>query len=447
MTEKMTLDFLNIIERKKRGEALSPEQISALVEDFTADRLPPYQMAAFFMAVWFRGMTSQETVALTDSMLRSGSQLDLGRIDGPTADKHSTGGVGDKISILLAPLAAECGLYVPMLSGRGLGHTGGTLDKLEAIPGYQIHLPNDSFLDVVTEVGCAIVGQSRDIAPADGKMYALRDVTGTVDCVPLITSSILSKKLAAGPETIVIDLKTGSGAFMSELAQAHTLAESLIATTAHWQRRISVVFSDMSQPLGRAVGHANETIEALKALKSDGRHKAPRDLVELTEQLVVEMVRTAGLIPDPTEALTVIREAWDSGRAFQRAQRWIELQSGHIDPSREDFGLSVAPLAQDVLAPRPGYITTVRCREIGFALADLGGARRRVEEALDLTTGLDFQVSVGDEVDQNQPIATIFSHDLEKAAVAADRIISAVDIADVAAPPEPLILGRLSSDD
>jgi pyrimidine-nucleoside phosphorylase len=439
------LDFLKIIERKKRGEALDPAELSSLVEEFTADRLPPYQMAAFFMAVWFQGMTPQETVALTDSMLRSGSQLDLARLGGPTADKHSTGGVGDKVSILLAPLVAECGLYVPMLSGRGLGHTGGTLDKLEAIPGYQIHLPNARFLDVVAEVGCAIVGQSRDSAPADGQMYALRDVTGTVDCVPLITSSILSKKLAAGPETIVIDLKTGSGAFMSELVQAQALAESLIATTAHWRRRMSVVFSDMSQPLGRAVGHANETIEALAALRGGGHDDAPRDLVELTEQLAVEMIRTAGLISDPAEALTTLREAWKSGRAMQRAQRWIEAQSGRIDPSREDFGLTVAPPSQDVLAPRPGTISNIRCREIGLALADLGGARRRVEETIDLAVGLDFHVAVGEKVVRNQPLVTLYSRDRETSAVAAERIVAAVDIADGPVASQPLILGCLRS--
>jgi len=255
-------DALDIIERKKRGRELDAAEIAALVDGFTRGAVPDYQMAAWLMAVWFRGLTPAETVALTDAMLNSGSRLDVGPLARPTADKHSTGGVGDKVSLLLAPLAAACGLAVPMLSGRGLGHTGGTLDKLAAIPGYRTGLANDEFLRVVAQVGCAIVGQGPGIAPADGRIYALRDVTGTVDCVPLITASILSKKLAAGPAAIVIDLKTGSGAFMPDLAAARDLATALVATAAPYGRRLSVVFSDMSQPLGEAVGHANEAREA-----------------------------------------------------------------------------------------------------------------------------------------------------------------------------------------
>ncbi len=255
-------------------------------------------MAACLMAIWFRGLDVAETIALTDAMLRSGQQLDLGGLPAPTADKHSTGGVGDKVSLLLAPLAAACGLCVPMLSGRGLGHTGGTLDKLAAVPGYRTDLDNATFLRIVGETGCAIIGQGPAIAPADGRIYALRDVTATVDCVPLITASILSKKLAAGPAAIVIDLKTGSGAFMTDLAAARALARALIDVAGHWGRRVAVVFSDMSQPLGVAVGHAVEAVEAFAALRPGGRRSAPADLVALTEDLVAEMLLLSRLDAD-----------------------------------------------------------------------------------------------------------------------------------------------------
>ncbi|MFT5233304.1 MAG: pyrimidine-nucleoside phosphorylase, partial [Candidatus Krumholzibacteriia bacterium] len=304
------MNILEIIEAKKLGRELSPAEIEFVVSGFIADEFPVYQMSAFLMSIWFKGMTPDEIAALTGEMLRSGEQLDTSGLSGLTADKHSTGGVGDKVSLLLAPLAAACGLKVPMLSGRGLGHTGGTLDKLESIPGYKILMENKKFLDLTEQYGCAIVGQSGNIAPADGRIYALRDVSATVDCVPLITASIMSKKLAAGPETIVIDLKTGSGAFMRDLDSAKDLATALVAVGKAYGRRMSVIFSDMDQPLGKAVGHANETIEAFDALRPGNRHTAPQDLVELTEELVADMVRVSGMKTNHEEALAHVRACW-----------------------------------------------------------------------------------------------------------------------------------------
>ncbi len=441
------MNALEILERKKRGEELTPAEITFLIEGFTREEIPAYQMAAFLMAVWFRGLDIDETVALTRAMLESGEQLDLSTLTGPTADKHSTGGVGDKVSLLLAPLAAACGLKVPMLSGRGLGHTGGTLDKLEAIPGYRILLGNDEFLSIVEEVGCAIVGQSRDIAPADGRIYALRDVTATVDCVPLITASILSKKLAAGPRTIVIDLKTGSGAFMPDLADARRLARALLETGSRWDRSLAVVFSDMSQPLGRAVGHAVETIEAFAALRPQGRAAAPADLVQLTEELVAEMVRVAGLRPDLAGARELVRRRWEEGEGWQRLQAWVAAQGGHLDLDRDDFGLAVAPTAGEVAAERDGYVAAVACREIGHALGDLGGARRRVEDRLDLTAGIAFHVTVGEAVQAGQPLATLYCADPRRAAAAARRIAAAVVLDERPVPVPPLILERLGPPD
>ncbi len=430
------MNILEIIEAKKLGRELTDAEIEFVVTGFTAEAFADYQMSAFLMAVWFRGMTPAETACLTGAMLRSGEELDTGGMSAPTADKHSTGGVGDKVSLLLAPLAAACGLKVPMLSGRGLGHTGGTLDKLEAIPGYRIHMDNDEFLGLTEKVGCAIIGQSGSIAPADGRIYALRDVTATVDCVPLITASIMSKKLAAGPGTIVIDLKTGSGAFMDDLNRARELATALVAVGKLYGRRMSVVFSDMAQPLGRAVGHANETIEAFAALRPGGR------VVTLTEDLVGEMVRVAGLEPDPKAALVRVREAWTSGGAFENMLAWVKAQGGELDPDRDDFGLSVAPLIMELESPESGYLSRVQCRQVGLSLADLGGARLTKEDPLDLTAGIDFLPKVGDKLSRGDVLARIYGTDKAKAAAASSRILSALTFSEAPTPANDLILDR-----
>ncbi len=436
------MNILEIIEAKKLGRELTDAEIEFVVTGFTAEAFADYQMSAFLMAVWFRGMTPAETACLTGAMLRSGEELDTGGMSAPTADKHSTGGVGDKVSLLLAPLAAACGLKVPMLSGRGLGHTGGTLDKLEAIPGYRIHMDNDEFLGLTEKVGCAIIGQSGSIAPADGRIYALRDVTATVDCVPLITASIMSKKLAAGPGTIVIDLKTGSGAFMDDLNRARELATALVAVGKLYGRRMSVVFSDMAQPLGRAVGHANETIEAFAALRPGGRDTAPDDLVTLTEDLVGEMVRVAGLEPDLKAALVRVREAWTSGGAFENMLAWVKAQGGELDPDRDDFGLSVAPLIMELESPESGYLSRVQCRQVGLSLADLGGARLTKEDPLDLTAGIDFLPKVGDKLSRGDVLARIYGTDKAKAAAASSRILSALTFSEAPTPANDLILDR-----
>ncbi len=436
------MNILEIIEAKKQGRELTVPQMEFVVNGFTANAFADYQMSAFLMAVWFQGMTSEETACLTGAMLRSGEELDTSGMSAPSADKHSTGGVGDKVSLLLAPLAAECGLKVPMLSGRGLGHTGGTLDKLEAIPGYRILMDNEEFLGLAERVGCAIIGQGGSIAPADGRIYALRDVTATVDCVPLITGSIMSKKLAAGPGTIIIDLKTGSGAFMDDMTRARELAVALVAVGKLYGRRMSVVFSDMDQPLGRAIGHANETIEAFAALRPAGRDAAPADLVALTEDLVAEMVRVAGLEPDRHAALSRVRDVWESGRAFARMLAWVEAQDGILDPEREDFGLAVAPLALELETPRDGWLAGVDCRQVGLSLADLGGARLTVEDPLDLTAGIDFLPKVGAKVNKGDVLARLFSDDREKAVAASDRILAALAFSEEMVPAHDLILDR-----
>jgi pyrimidine-nucleoside phosphorylase/thymidine phosphorylase len=441
------LDILEIIETKKRGQALAPEIIASVVAEFTADRLPAYQMAAWLMAIWFRGMTANETAALTKSMLESGEQLATDDLGGPTADKHSTGGVGDKVSLLLAPLAAACGLRVPMLSGRGLGHTGGTLDKLEAIPGYRIHLSNAEFLATVREIGCAIVGQSETIAPADGKIYALRDVTGTVDSVPLITASIMAKKLAAGPQTIVIDLKTGSGAFMDDDRRSRELAAALQRIGRRWQRRVAVLLTDMDQPLGVTIGHALETVEAFAALSPDGRRGAPADLVVLTEELTAEMVRVAGVRPDRECALDLVRQVWESGEAFAQMERWVAAQNGRIDPGRADFGLELAPPILDVGAAEDGFLQKIDCRAVGRSLVEIGGARREVGDPIDSSVGVSFRARVGDRVTAAQPVATVHGRDRDAAARTARRITDALTIGPEKVTPRQLIIDRLAEAD
>ncbi len=424
------MDILEILETKKRGGELTAEQLDWLVAGFTAGRIPRYQMAAFLMAVWFRDMTPAETAAFTDSMLRSGEQLDTSDLGGPAADKHSTGGVGDKVSLLLAPLAAACGLRVPMLSGRGLGHTGGTLDKLEAIPGYRIGLDNVAFLDVVRREGCAIVGQSGAIAPADGCIYALRDVTATVDCVPLITASIMSKKLAAGPRTIVIDLKVGTGAFMTDRDRARRLASALTAVGERHGRRMAVLFTDMSQPLGVAVGHATETLEALAALRPGGRESAPADLVAVTEALTAAMVARSGLAADAAAALALVREVWDGGSAWERARGWVEAQGGRLDWDAAQLGLTIAPVGAELPAPADGWLEVTDCRAVGLALADLGGARVRVEDAIDPAVGIDWLVRTGQRVSRGETVARLRAPDGPRREAALARLGRAFAVRD-----------------
>ncbi|MBU2500122.1 thymidine phosphorylase, partial [bacterium] len=314
---------------------------------------------------------------------------------------------------------------------------------LEAIPGYRIHMDNEEFLGIVAREGCAIIGQSGSIAPADGRIYALRDVTATVDCIPLITASIMSKKLAAGPRTIVIDLKTGSGAFMRDLEQARDLARALVAVGGAYGRRMSVIFSDMDQPLGRAVGHACETLEALDALRPGGRDRAPADLVLLTEELTADMVRVAGIAADRESALAIVRGVWDSGQALERMLAWVKAQDGRLDPDREDFGLEVAPLALEVAAPRDGWLAGLDCRQVGLALADMGGARRKVEDPLDLTCGIDFLPRIGDRIARGDVLARVLCAGQDQARSAGERLLAALVFADAAVEPRPLILDRL----
>lgn len=423
------------IEKKRDGQALSPDEIAVFIDGFTRGTIPDYQMAALAMAIYFRGMTFEEITALTEALMRSGRTLDLSGLSRPTADKHSTGGIGDKVSLVLAPLVAACGVAVPMISGRGLGLTGGTLDKLEAIPRYRTRLPISEFLSIVEACGCSIIGQTEDLAPADGKLYALRDVTGTVPSIPLIAASIMSKKLAEGASVLVFDVKCGQGAFMREMTQARELARTLVAIGQALGRRVTAFITGMDQPLGRSVGNALEVQEAIEALKGRG----PEDLVNLTLALGAEMLTLARADLSQDQALTALYESLQNGSALRTFQRMVRLHGGDPgcvdDPSR----LPEAPVRRPLPAPADGYVAEVAADAVGRACLILGAGRRRVEDAVDPAVGLSGLVKVGDRVSQGDPLAIVHARSLSTFEEARAHLQGAFRITDRPPSLDPLI--------
>jgi pyrimidine-nucleoside phosphorylase len=418
-----------IIEKKKRGESLSADEIRWMIERYHAGQVPEYQMSALLMAIWFRGMDGGETADLTAAMLASGEKLDLSGFAAPKVDKHSTGGVGDKVSIALAPLAASLGILVPMLSGRSLGHTGGTLDKLEAIPGFTSRLSGTEMLDLLASVGCFISGQTDEIAPADKKLYALRDVTGTVDCVPLITSSILSKKLSEGIDALVMDVKYGSGAFMRSLSSARALAGALAETGALMGLDVRVLLTAMDEPLGCAVGNALEVIEAVRVLQGSG----PGDLAAVTAALAAEMAVAAQLAGSRREARSLVAAALSSGTAMERFKSWVAAQGGRLDYRRADLGMELAPARAGVEAGGDGYICSMDARAAGEIVIGLGGGRTVIEDRIDPGVGLRFARKVGDRVRAGESLVAVHARDDASAAQAAERLRAAIAIGP--APP------------
>jgi pyrimidine-nucleoside phosphorylase len=431
--------LVELIARKRDGHALSSPQISRLLRAFSEGELADYQMSAFLMAVFFRGMSDEETTALTHAMLHSGDVIDLSEIQGVKVDKHSTGGVGDKVSICLAPLVAACGVKVPMVSGRGLGHTGGTLDKLEAIPGFSVQLDVPAFRRIVAEVGACMIGQTSRIAPADKRIYALRDVTATVESIPLIVASILSKKLAEGICALVLDVKVGRGAFMKTEASARALAEALVRVGTAAGKRVSALLTDMSAPLGRAVGNANETREAIDLLHG----RAPEDLWACTLALGVEMLRLGGVANDATEAEGKLEQAIRSGAALRVLERMIEAQGGdpHVvaDPSRLPRAGTVVP----VLADRSGFVTGIDPLEVGLSAMSMGAGRTRADQQVDPSVGIDLAVRRGDRIAAGAPLAYLVTRSLGDAERVLPRVAAAFRIEDAAAPTPPLVLARI----
>jgi pyrimidine-nucleoside phosphorylase/thymidine phosphorylase len=428
-----------LIERKKRGQALRREEIAWLVDGFTAGRVPAEQMSAFLMAVWFRGLDRDETSFLLDSMMRSGRVLDLSDVPGPKIDKHSTGGIGDKVSLPLAGIAAACGLRVPMVSGRGLGHTGGTLDKLAAIPGYDIRFDEERYRRMLREVGATIVGQSDDLVPADRALYALRDVTGTVDCVPLIVTSILSKKFASGAEGVVMDVKVGSGAFMRDITAARTLAEALVDAGRLFGRAISVLFTRMDEPLGVAVGHAVEVVESLEMLRGGG----PEDLREVTLELAGEMLRLGRLAPDAAAGRRDAERAVASGEALRRFLSMVQAQGGRLLPERPDGGLELAPRVAVVEAPRRAFLAAVDGYEVGTALVELGGGRERQADRIDPAVGLRWLARIGQRQEPGDVLFEVLARPGQDVGGVVRRLQAAVRWSEAPVGTPPRVLERL----
>ena len=426
-----------LIERKRDGHELEPDELAELVLAYARDEVPDYQMAAFCMAVYFRGLSGAETAAITDAMVRSGRSLDLGAALGRTVvDKHSTGGVGDKTSIAVGPLVAACGVPFGKMSGRGLGHTGGTLDKLESIPGFRVELGEAEFVSQVREVGVAIIGQSADLVPADKRLYALRDVTATVENVSLIAASIMSKKIAAGADAIVLDVKVGDGAFMKTLDDARLLAETMVELGRRAGREVVCLLSDMDQPLGRAVGNALEVREAVATLRGDG----PPDFTELVLVATARLLALSDLGIDEEEGRRRAGEAMQDGSAADAYERWVRAQGG--DP--DERVLPEAPVFTTVDAPTAGYVRSLRAISVGNAAARLGAGRATKDDAIDPAVGVVCLKKRGESVAAGEPLAEVHARDADAAAAAAADVAAAYELAAEAPPPRPIVLDVLT---
>jgi pyrimidine-nucleoside phosphorylase len=431
--------FVEIIAKKRDGQALSRADIDAFVEGVGSGELPDYQASALLMAIVLRGLSDEETVWLTDAMVRSGDRLDLSDIEGPKVGKHSTGGVGDKVSLVVAPLVATCGVKVPKMSGRGLGHTGGTLDKLESIPGFRGNLSVEEFKKVLREVGTSIVGQSATLAPADRKLYALRDVTATVESIPLISASVMGKKLAEGTSALVLDVKCGDGAFMKDLHRARMLARSMVSIGGQSGVRTEAVITAMDAPLGRAVGNALEVREAIETLKGGG----PADLRQVTLAIASRMLLLGGVESELEAARDRVDVVLASGRAVETLARMIERQGGNPRVIDDDALLPAARCRHRLLAGRSGYVTSTLAEALGRASSVMGAGRARVGDPVDPAVGLVMLVKPGDAVGEGTPVVELHHRDGLGLEAALDLCRQAVVIGDEAPAPRPMILGEV----
>lgn len=426
------MSVVEIIQRKRDGSELTAAEIDEIV----LGDVPEYQLTAFLMAVYFRGMNPAETFALTDAMVRSGETIDLhAAIGRRVVDKHSTGGVGDKATLAVGPVVAACGVPFGKMSGRGLGHTGGTLDKLESIRGFRVELSTDEFVQQVREAGIAVVGQSANLVPADKKLYSLRDVTATVDNVSLIAASIMSKKIASGADAIVLDVKVGDGAFMKTVAEAEVLAEAMIALGRHAGRDVVVELTDMDQPLGRAVGNALEVRESLATLRGEG----PDDLTELVVESCAHLLELSDLGVDLAEGRRRAEAAIADGSAVEAYERWIRAQGGDPDES----ALPKAPYVREVFASRGGYVSRLAALPVGMAALHLGAGRRTKDEDVDHAVGIVCRKKRGDAVEEGEAVAEIHARDEGSAEDAAAAVRDAYELGDEQPPPVPIVLKTL----
>jgi pyrimidine-nucleoside phosphorylase len=426
-----------LIQRKRDGGELSADELAELVLGYTRGEIPDYQLAAFLMAVYFRGLSAAETFALTDAMVRSGETLALGEALGRrVVDKHSTGGVGDKVSIAVGPIVAACGVPFGKMSGRGLGHTGGTLDKLESIPGFRVELTTEEFVAQVREIGLAIVGQTGDLVPADKKLYALRDVTATVDNVSLIAASIMSKKLAAGADAIVLDVKVGDGAFMKTLADGEVLGEAMLSLGERAGREVVCLLTDMDQPLGSAVGNSLEVAEAVATLRGEG----PPDLTELVLAGAAHLLSLSDLGIGEDDARARVNAAVQNGSALAAYERWIRAQGGDSDPD----ALPRAPVVREVTAPSDRFVTALAALPVGLAALRLGAGRRTKDDAIDHAVGVRCLRKRGAEVATGDVLAEVHARDAASADRAAAEVLAAYRFGDEPPRPRPIVLETLA---
>ena len=425
--------MVDLITKKQQGKSLTTEEIQTMIKEYTAGEIPEYQMSAMLMAIYFKDMDDREKSDLTMSIVHSGEEIDLSAIKGVKVDKHSTGGVGDTTTLVLAPLVASLGVPIAKMSGRGLGHTGGTIDKLESIPGFHVELTQEKFIELVNENKVAVIGQSGNLTPADKKLYALRDVTGTVDSIPLIASSIMSKKIAAGADAIVLDVKTGAGAFMKTTEDARLLAHAMVQIGNRVGRNTMAVISDMSQPLGFAIGNALEVKEAIDTLNGKG----PADLLDLCLTLGSQMVHLAGIGKDLDEARSLLEESIENGKALEKFKTFIASQGGDISVIDNPELLPKADYQIDVLANKDGFVSEIIADELGIAAMMLGAGRATKESEIDLAVGIVLHKKVGDAVKKGEALLTIHTNKEEVPEVE-QKIWEGITIAD-SATPIPLI--------
>ncbi len=416
------MSIYEIITKKKQGKELTSEEINYLVNGYTQGEIPDYQFSAFLMAVYFQGMSFQETTDFTKAIMYSGKVFDLSEISKPKIDKHSTGGVGDKVSLVLAPLVADCGIVVPMCSGRGLGHTGGTLDKLESIPHFRTNLTAKEFIQQLKKIGCALIGQTEELAPADKKIYALRDVTATVDSIPLIAASIMSKKLAEGIDGLVLDVKTGLGAFMRKLTDAKKLAKIMCEIGKRMKKKVTAIITDMNQPLGNTVGNALEVIESIETLKGKG----PKDLLQVTMILAEEMLVISGM--KRSRARKMLKQSIKSGSALKKFREVIKAQAGD-ERVIDDYTILPQPQYEyQIRSPSSGYIHKVDALTTGLLAVELGCGRKTLTDQIDYSAGIIFYKKVGDKVNKDEVLAKIVGQNQNKVKSVAEQILSAYQI-------------------
>lgn len=433
------MNFVELIERKRDGGTLGADEIAWAIAEYTADRIPDYQMSSLLMAVFKEGLDPGELSAWTDAMLHSGDVLDFSDVDAPKVDKHSTGGVGDKVSIPLAPMVTACGVAIPMMSGRGLGHTGGTLDKLESIPGFRTALDPAEFKAILRKTGLVLAGQSETLVPADRRLYALRDATGTVPSIPLISSSIMSKKLAEGLDALVLDVKVGSGAFMKNIDDARALAETMVRIGNGRGTAVTAVLTDMTQPLGREIGNASEIAESVEVLRGEG----PDDLTEITYRLGEDMLLMGGITDDRDDARSRLEQTVSSGAAFEKLIEVVVAQGG--DPSVLEDTTLLAGAANETVyaAPRSGFLTGCDALDLGVAALRLGAGREKKEDRIDHGVGITVPVSLGDPIEEGRPLAILNWADERRRDEALRLVERAFEIGDEAITPPPLIYGEV----